>query len=416
MDRQILHIDIDGCYASIELVYRPELRGRPVAVGGDVEMRHGIILAKNQEAKRFGIKTAEPIHQALAKCPELVILKPNHRLYESFARKVRAVYAEYTDRVEPFGLDEAWLDVTANPAMPGGTVGLARLIQTRVREELGVTVSVGVSFNKVFAKLGSDYQKPEGLTVIGRENFRSIVWPLPVEALLYVGPATRRKLNDRSVYTIGDLAAADPAALQSWLGKMGGMLGAFARGEDNAPVAFMGEESAMKSVGNSTTTPRDLTCERDASIVLLVLCESVAERLREGGYMARTVQLGLRDSSLQWTERQLRLENPTCTSDVLHEAALKLLRANWRWPKPVRAIGLRTTDLIGGAQPEQLTLFADAHTREKRERLERSVDDIRRRFGRDAIRRAAVTIDESLLGSDRREENMALKIDPFKRS
>lgn len=397
MDRDILHIDINGCYASIELIFRPDLRGKPVAVGGDVEARHGVILAKNEEAKRCGVKTGEALWQARGKCPELVILKPNHALYERYAHLARAIYAEYTDYVEPFGLDEAWMDITHGKSDPSKARGIADEIRCRIKEELRITVSVGVSYNKIFAKLGSDYKKPDKTTLITRENYRDIVWPLPVENLLYVGHATKKRLYDRSIYTIGQLAAAKPEALYSWFGKMGAQLGSFARGEDDSPVAFSGDEGVAKSISNSTTTPRDLVCEKDASIVYLMLCESVAERLRECGLMARTVQIGLRDTSLCWIERQLKLPTPACTSDVLHDAAMKLLRANWRWPKPLRSIGIKATDLVTAAEPEQLTLFSDAKARAKRERLERSVDEIRRRFGEDAIRRAAVTMDRTLV-------------------
>lgn len=396
MDRHILHIDMNSCYANIELLYRPELRGKPVAVGGSAEERHGIILAKNQEAKKCGVKTGEALWQAQGKCPELVILKPNYPLYERIARQAREMYAEYTDRIEPFGLDEAWIDVTHGAHKYGGGNDVAEQIRTRMKDEIGITVSIGVSYNKVFAKLGSDYKKPDATTLITRENYRDIVWPLPVEELLYVGSATRRKLYDRSVYTIGQLAATEPAALHSWFGKVGLILGHFARGEDSSPVAFVDETAPIKSVGNSTTTPRDLICDNDASIVFFMLCESVAERLREDGFMARTVQISLRDTGLYWIDRQMKLPSPTCTSDVLHAAAMRLLRANWRWHKPLRSIGIRATDLTGEAQPEQLSLFTDASARIKRERLERSIDEIRRRFGHYSICRAAVLMDKTL--------------------
>lgn len=414
MDRDILHIDMNSCFASIELVYHPELRGRPVAVGGDAELRHGIILAKNQEAKKYGIKTGEALWQAQAKCPELVILKPRHELYLRYSRMARDIYAEYTARIEPFGIDEAWLDVTDSAGRFGGAPALAELLRRRVKEELGVTVSVGVSYNKIFAKLGSDYKKPDAVTVITRDNYKDIVWPLPAEELLYVGPATRRKLYDRSVYTIGQLAAAEPAALSSWLGKMGLILGCFARGEDTAPVALMGCEGAVKSIGNSTTAPRDLVTYQDVSIVFHMLCESVAERLREGGFTARGVQISLRDSGLFWFERQLKLPQPTCTSDVLHESAMKLVRANWHFQKPLRSVGIRATDLLDAARPEQLTFFADAAAREKRERLERSIDEIRSRFGHYAICRAVTASDPSLANIDPREDHTVHPVGFFK--
>lgn len=414
MGRDILHVDMNSCYASIELVYHPELRGKPVAVGGDVEQRHGIILAKSEEAKKCGIKTGEILCSALAKCPQLVILKPRHKLYERFSRDARALYAEYTDRIEPFGLDEAWLDVTGIADRHGGAEELAQTIRQRVKEELGVTVSIGVSYNKVFAKLGSDYKKPDAVTVITRDNYRDIVWPLPVGDLLYVGPATKKKLHERCIDTIGELAQKDDLTLHSWFGKMGLILSRFARGEDAMPVAFYGAGEIIKSIGNSTTTPRDLVHDRDASIVYYMLCESVAERLRDGGYMARTVQISLRDNGLFWLERQMKLPNPTCTSDVLHDTAMKLLRENWRWQKPLRSIGVRATDLVPAACPEQLSLFADANARAKQEKLERGIDEIRRRFGYYSICRAAVMMDKTLNNINPKEDHTVHPVSYFR--
>jgi DNA polymerase-4 len=404
MERTILHIDINGCYAAIECLHRPELRGKPVAVGGDAELRHGIILAKNELAKKYGIKTGEALWQARGKCPELVILKPHYEMYLRFSRLAREIYADYTDLIEPFGLDEVWADITGCGKQSGQSV--ADEIRLRVREELGITVSVGVSFNKIFAKLGSDYQKPDAVTEFTRGNYREKIWPLPAEELLYVGPATRRRLRGYGIRTIGQLASTDAGLLQSWCGKWGLVLSCFANGEDTSPVTRLGEEAVIKSIGNSTTTPRDLSCDEDAKIVYYMLCESVAERLRENGFLAKTVQIGLRDRDLFGFERQMKLPLPTCLGSELHRAAMSLLRSNYAWPKPLRSIGIRAADLIPADSPVQLMLFEDEAGRVRREALERTVGDIRRRFGHYAIGRAAASIDPTLRNINPKEDHV----------
>lgn len=395
MGRAILHIDMNSCYASIECLHHPEIRHLPVAVGGDVEARHGIILAKNELAKRAGVKTGEALWQAKQKCPDLVIVPPHYQLYLRFSRMARAIYAEYTDLIEPFGLDEAWIDVTGSGVF-GDAVEIAETIRNRVKFELGITVSIGVSFNKIFAKLGSDYKKPDAVTVFGKDDYREKVWPLPVEELLYVGPATTRKLRARSIRTIGDLAQTDPSLLHSWLGKMGYVLHAFANGNDPSPVAPLGEEAIIKSIGNSTTTPRDLTCEEDVNIIFYVLAESVAARMRENGFRAKTVQISLRDTDLFSFERQCKLESPSCLASELHDAGMRLLRDHYHFRKPLRSVGIRGMDLVPIQTAMQLNFFEDPVRREKRERLEVAVDELRRRFGHAAVSRAVTMCDPSL--------------------
>ena len=395
MGRAILHIDMNSCYASIECLHHPEIRHLPVAVGGDVEARHGIILAKNELAKRAGVKTGEALWQAKQKCPDLVIVPPHYQLYLRFSRMARAIYAEYTDLIEPFGLDEAWIDVTGSGVF-GDAIEIAETIRKRVKFELGITVSIGVSFNKIFAKLGSDYKKPDAITVFGKDDYREKVWPLPVEELLYVGPATTRKLRARCIRTIGDLAQTDPSLLHSWLGKMGYVLHAFANGNDPSPVAPLGEEAIIKSIGNSTTTPRDLTCEEDVNIIFYVLAESVAARMRENGFRAKTVQISLRDIDLFSFERQCKLESPSCLASELHDAGMRLLRDHYRFRKPLRSVGIRGMDLVPIQTAMQLNFFEDPVRREKRERLEVAVDELRRRFGHAAVSRAVTMCDPSL--------------------
>lgn len=396
MERTILHVDMNACYASIECLHNPSIRDLPVAVGGDVEARHGIILAKNQQAKRYGVITGEALWQARQKCPRLVIIKPHYDLYLRFSAMARAIYSSYTDQVESFGLDECWLDISGSTHLFGDGATIAEEIRERVKRELGITVSIGVSYNKVFAKLGSDLKKPDAVTVLTQENYRERVWPLPVADLLYVGRATARKLNGYGIETIGQLANIDPELLHTWFGKVGHILSCFANGQDSSPVMRVGDEAVIKSIGNSTTTPRDLTCDLDAKIVYYMLAESVAERLRDHGLLARTIQISVRDNGLFWFQRQKRLKNPTCLSSELCETAMTLLRENCRWQNPLRSIGICGCDLIPATTPKQLMLFENEAGREKQERLERTIDDIRRRFGHYAIYRSVVEFDSTL--------------------
>lgn len=414
MERVILHSDINACYANIELLHRPELRGKPVAVGGDVEARHGIILAKDEIAKRFGVKTGMALWQARDVCPKLIILPPHYELYIRFSRLVRHIYADYTDQIEPFGLDECWLDVTGSTHLFGDGEKIANTLRERIRNELGITVSIGVAWNKVFAKLGSDMKKPDAVTVITKENYQAKVWPLPAADLLYVGPATRKKLYDRGVYTIGDLAKMNPDYLHDWFGKWGFVLSTFANGLDPSPVMMAAEECAIKSVGNSTTTPRDLVCEQDAKIIFYMLAESVAERMREQGFLCKTVQISLRDNGLFSFERQMKLSQPSCLASELCDAAMKLIRQNYTWQKPLRSIGIRGTDLVPEQAPSQLTLFADETDRLKKEKLERAVDNIRYRFGHYAINRAVVTMDKTLNNINPKDDHIIHPVGFFK--
>ena len=264
MDRVIFHCDLNCFYASVELLSHPELREVPVAVAGDPASRHGIILAKNEPAKRLGIQTAETIWQAKKKCPGLVLLPPHHGLYREYSRRVNAIYEQYTDLVEPFGIDESWLDVSGTLHLFGGDpTALADEIRRRMRQEFGLTISVGVSFNKMFAKLGSDYKKPDATTLITPENFQDIVWPLPVTDLLYVGRAAARTLERYGVHTIGQLAAFDRQALTTLLGKQGGQLWNYANGLENSPVSPAGQYTPPKSVGNGETFPRNLITQEE---------------------------------------------------------------------------------------------------------------------------------------------------------
>ncbi|MCL2045921.1 MAG: DNA polymerase IV [Oscillospiraceae bacterium] len=394
--KTILHADLNNCYASIEMLHHPRLRGHPVAVGGSVESRHGIILARNYEARPFGVKVGQTLWEARQKCPKLIIVPPDYEKYLRYSKLFREILSDYSPQVEPFGLDESWVDVTGTEVHGGDGEAIADEIRERVKDELGVTASVGVSFNKIFAKLGSDMKKPDGTTVITEDNYRDVVWPLPAEELLGVGWATKKKLSNYGIGTIGDLANCKPEYLQKWFGKWGLFLHTYANGQDRSPVAFQGSESIIKSVGNSSTCPRDLENDEDAHIVFQNLAESVAERMRDQGLMAKTVQISLRTNDLFWFERQMALPQPSHVSTELCAAAMELLRKNWNWDKPLRSIGIRGTNLVPLDQPRQLHLFYDEERREKAERLEFAIDTIRHRYGHFAIDRALLRIDDKL--------------------
>lgn len=396
MDRVILHADINSCYAAIEQLHHPELRGKPVVVGGDVEARHGIVLTKSQEAKPYGIQVGMALWQARDRCPNLIIVPPNYKLYLRYSREIRRLFSDYTDQIEPFGLDEAWLDVSGSTHLFGNGSTIAEEIRQRVKDELGVTVSVGVSWNKIFAKLGSDYKKPDAITIIDKNNFREVVWPLPAEDLLSVGRATRSKLYNYGVFTIGDIANTDPGLLKRWFGKWGTILSIFANGQDTSPVTRMGDEAVIKGVGNSTTTPRDLYNENDVKIIYYNLAESVAARLREQGLQGQTVAISLRDNELFSFTRQMKLNRATCLSSEICAAAMALVRTNFHFEKPLRSIGVRVTDLSSQYENIQLTMYGDELQRERQMRLEQTVDDVRRRFGHYAIGRAVYSLDPKL--------------------
>ena len=395
MERVILHSDLNNFYASAECLDNPALRGKPVAVCGDPALRHGIVLAKSGEAKSFGVATGQAIWEARLRCPGLVVVPPRYGRYLELSRQVRELYLQYTDQVEPFGLDESWLDVGGNAGLFGDGRQIADTLRTRIKREIGLTVSVGVSFNKVFAKLGSDYKKPDATTVITRENYRQVVWALPVGDLLYVGPATAKKLGRYGIRTIGALARATPAFLHTVLGRVGVMLWRFANGLDRSGVSACCAVPPVKSVGSSTTAPRDLVSDDDVKITLYALCESVAARLREQRSLCSTVQLGIRDNTLLRYERQEKLAFPVSNSTDLFASAFRLFCAN-RPARPVRSLSVRAAGLSPADEAPQLSLFPEDIRRQKREDLERAVDSIRARYGYTGIRRGIQLLDPAL--------------------
>ena len=406
MERVILHSDMNNCYASIELLYRPELRGKPVAVGGDPEARHGIVLAKDQIAKKAGVKTGMALWQARQVCPDIVFVPPRMDLYLKFSRLAHEIYGEYTDKQEAFGIDESWLDVTESCSIKGDGMTVANQISSRIKKELGITVSIGVSWNKIFAKLGSDYKKPDAITEISRKNYKEIVWPLKAEELLYVGRATKRKLNQYGIRTIGELATADRKFLYRTLGKMGVVLSVFANGDDQTPVSYEDEHAPIKSIGNSTTTPRDLENETDVSIIVYLLAESVSARLRENHFVGDVIEISVRDNELHSFARQRKVSMPTNITSEIGSYAMQIFKENYNWNKPIRSIGVRVADLMTDTVPVQLDLFNNQEHRERQHKMDLAVDEIRRRFGYYSIQRGMMYQDRRLSSVNAKDDHI----------
>lgn len=395
-DRVILHSDINSCYATIEHLHHPELVGKPLAVGGDPEARHGIVLTADYLAKKKGVKTGMALWQAKKVCPEITFVPPNMDLYLRFSRMAHEIYSEYTDLQEPYGIDECWLDVTDSKIIKGDGLTIAKEISNRMKKELGVTVSIGVSFNKIFAKLGSDYKKPDAITTMYKEEFKTKAWKLPVSDLLYVGRATNNKMQKYGIHTIGDLARTDIDWITGIFGKMGAILWSFANGYDESPVKKENTSAPIKSIGNGTTTPRDLETDEDVKIVLYNLAESVAARLRKNGFKCRVVEISIRDNKLISFSRQKKLQNATNITGEIAQSAYALFKENYLWNNPIRSLGVRGADLVNDNYWEQLDIFSSAEYREKLLKADRAVDDIRRRFGYFSIQRGLMYKDKKL--------------------
>lgn len=412
MKRAILHCDLNNFYASVECLYNPDIRNMPVAVCGSPEARHGIVLAKNYIAKKFGIKTGDSIFEAKKKCPNLITVKPNFPQYLRYSSEAKKIYREYTDLVESFGIDECWLDVTQSLQLFGSAEKIANEIRNRIYEELGVTASIGVSFNKIFAKLGSDLKKPNATTIISEENFKSVIWNLPASELIYVGNSTIKKLHKLSIFTIGDLANSSCKLLESNLGKWGQTLWTFANGYDDSPVSASDSPSIIKSIGNSITTPRDLVSNDDVKILLYVLSESVAERLRKCGLVGNTVQIQLKNNLLESISRQGSIGTYTCSSEFISKKAYELFSNNWSWNSTIRSVGVRITNLSSDNGFTQLSFLQEENRKHKLETLERSIDILRERFGHYSIQRA-IMLKDPALNTNPVEENVIFPISYF---
>lgn len=395
--RTILHADLNSCYASIECAIHPEYRNVPLAVGGSKELRHGIILAKNELAKQAGVKTGEAIWQAQNKCPKLVVVPPHYELYTDYCNRARDIYLQYTDMVESFGPDECWLDVTGSLGLFGDGEKIAHTIRNRIKTELDITVSVGVSWNKIFAKFGSDYKKPDAVTVITPENYRDIVWPCPVSDLLFVGRATQRRLQNRGIFTIGDIVGCGMETMRKALGKNGEALFLAAGGLDGTPVKKYYEAEPIKSVGNSTTPPRDMNNLQDARLILYSLSDTVAKRLRGYKLACTGVQIYLRDTDLVTLERQKQFTHPVSTAYEICNAGLALLRAHWDFHLPLRSIGIRGINLVPAEKEFQVSFWEEERQLQNKEILEITADSIREKYGKESICRAVI-LSDSVLG------------------
>ncbi len=385
MERTILHCDCNSYFASVESIDHPELKSVPMAVCGDPDSRHGIILAKNELAKHYGIKTAETIWQAKKKCPHLTLVRSHHHKYQEYSELINQIYEQYTDLVEPFSIDESWLDVTGTLHKFGTGKEIADTLRRRVHEEIGVTISVGVSFNKIFAKLGSDYKKPDATTVITRENFQSILWPLPATDMLFVGSASAERLANVGIETIGAIANAGREQMKAILGRSGETIWDYSMGLDASPVKSSRDVEQPKSIGHSITFPHDLRGRQEICAGLLALCDQVGSRLRKHGLYCSTVQIQIRDPYLRTISRQQKLAAPTNVTKVIYDAAVAIAEKSWAMSAPVRLLSVTGTSLTENCTA-QMTLIGDTTEEKlKNAKLDHAMDNIRSRFGKDAI-------------------------------
>ena len=388
-ERVILHCDLNNFFASVSLLFNPTLRSVPVAVCGDKEQRHGIVLAKNEAAKRCGVKTAEAIFEARAKCPELVILPPMMDKYKEYSEKAHRIYEEYTDMIEPFGIDECWLDVTGSRLLFGSGEEIADKIRREIKQKLGITVSVGVSFNKVFAKLGSDMKKPDGITVISRENFREKIWRLPISDLLFVGRKTTDRLRSCGICTIGDAAVCSDEMLERLLGKNGLELKRYALGEDNSPVSRQHEKATPKSIGRSVTRQQDFKTPDEIWGMFLSLAREISDSLREQGLYAGGVQVHIRNAALSVKEFSRSYPDSVNGAKIIAERGMELLNEHFGFTEPLRSVGLRAINLRGYQTAIQEDIFGDSEKRKTEEKIESSIYELRKKFGSTSITRAA---------------------------
>lgn len=388
MDRVILHCDLNNFFASATLAGNPTLKTLPVAICGDAKKRHGIVLAKNTIAKNFGVLTAETIWEAKRKCPELITLPPDYKLYEQLSKKVQKIYLDYSDRVEPFGIDECWVEIT-NPNM-SLTLGaeVANKIRNRVKAECGVTVSVGVSFTKTLAKLGSDIKKPDAVTVIDKNYLKNVIYKMPCNDLLMVGRSTAKALKAMGIFTIGDLAAANETALIGKLGKNGQTLIKMAKGEDTAPVKSYFEHEKPKSIGHSATAEKDLTEENEVFAAFIEFSEGICYKLRKENLLASTVAIHTLTNDFEGEEHRAPLDSPTDLSMTIAKAAMDLFRKNNCLKTPLRAVGVRVVNLVEKAEAKQLSLFENTGETAAQQSLEKEILDIRSKYGNNSLKRA----------------------------
>ncbi len=386
MERVILHCDMNGFFASVELLDYPNLKNKPMAVCGNPDNRHGIILAKNEIAKKYGVVTAETLWQARKKCPDLQVVPPHHEKYSHYSKLINEIYLQYTDMVEPFSVDESWLDVTASRQLFGTGKQIADTIRQRVKNELGLTLSAGVSYNKIFAKMGSDYKKPDATTVITKENYKNLLWPMDIRNMFFVGKKTAEKLYGCGIKTIGELACTDKKMITSLLGKHGTTIHDYANGLDTTPVLRHDQLEKIKSVGNGTTFRRDLKGEEDIRVAVTGLSDTVATRLRKHKMKAFGVKVDIKSPDFKVISRQQQLDNPTNLSEIIADNAMAVIRKSWQMYNPIRMLTVTAINLCDENQSQQLSLFTSENILiEKGEKVERTMDDIRKKFGTDAI-------------------------------
>ena len=401
MERIIFHIDVNNAYLSWEALYRIQelgesldLRTIPSAIGGDRESRHGIILAKSMPARSYGVQTAETIGEALKKCPNLVIVPPRRWVYKENSRKLMELLREYSPAVEQFSIDEAFVDMTGvSREMTSDPVLAAEVLRQAVRDRLGFTVNIGVSCNKMLAKMASDFQKPDRVHSLFPDEIREKMWPLPIRRLLFVGRSTEQKLYNLGIRTIGDLAHSDKAIICSRLGKHGAMVYNYANGIDESPVAAQAPDS--KGYGNSTTISHDVTDSHEAKDVLRRLCDSVGKRLQKDHVRARVVAVSIKNSDFMRYSHQCTLATATDSPAELYQQACRLFDECWDG-SPVRLLGVSTSKITKDSL-QQLNLF-DHEKLEKKQRLESAIDSIRSRYGKNAVMRASEKQDEKNFG------------------
>lgn len=388
-ERIVLHCDLNNFFASVECYLDPSLKDKNVAVCGSVEERHGIVLAKNESAKSYGVKTGEAIWEAKLKCPDLVCVPPHYDKYVDFSKRVKKIYEEYTDMVEPFGIDECWLDITGSTILFGDKMRIAEELRKRVKEETGLTISVGVSFNKIFAKLASDIKKPDAVTLIEKKDMESKIWKMPCSDLFGVGRQTTKQFKALGIKTIGDIAKTPEDIMKRIFGKNGITLRNYANGLDFSPVLRESEVPAVKSVSRGITCKRDLYNYEEVSPVVISLCEKVSHNLRKNGFFATTIKIAVKDNKLEIKEFQQKIKTPARAADVIYKNAMELIKNNYFFPQPVRAVTVCAGNLVGDKFSYQLSLEEDYDYLEKLEKLDEQVDLLREKFGDSIIVRAS---------------------------
>ena len=403
MERIIIHSDMNSCYASIECSLNPALKGKPVAVGGSREERHGIILAKNEEAKKYGVKTGEVIWQAQRKCPGLIVVPPHFDVYMKYSALASKIYSDYSDRIEPMGLDEVWCDLTGYAKNYEEAKDIADEIRCRFKDELGITVSIGISFNKIFAKLCSDLAGRDEVYTVTPDNFKEKLWKLPVSSMMGVGRKTSVRLNGYCIKTIGDLAVCDPEWLRCIFGVCGTDMHGNANGRDMSPVTKYGELPDVKSIGHGVTCKEDLTDNEQVWRVFLSLSQDVAKKLKNEKMIASGVQISVRDNKLTTKQYQCELPIATRSAFEIAESAFLLFKKHYLWINNVRALTVRAINLESEDAPIQLDLYNDYRKHDRQMKIEDTVLELRRRFGDNAIKNCCLMMEDKIpCGSDKK--------------